>query len=491
MKVLIITEGGKNIGFGHLTRCISLYRAFEERGILPEFIVNGDESVEDLLKDRNCQIFNWIEERSKIFELIKGTDAAIVDSYLTDISFYKNLSIIVKIPVYIDDNKRLDYPRGIIVNGSIYAEELDYPNRDGIAYRLGTKYIPLRKEFWEVREKKIKEKVESVMITFGGNDMRNITPKILRLLRENYPNLKKSVIIGKAFQNINEIEREIDKNVNLIYYPDAEKMKEIMLESDIAISASGQTLYELARVGVPIIGVCIAENQLENVKRWERAGFLEYAGWHKESDLIKKIENSIRHLKDRNVRKSASKKGRRIVDGKGSLRVVKSILFNWFRNKLSLRKATFEDALDIFNLSNDDIVRKNSFSSEKTEWKHHLKWLKEKLEDKNCVFLIVVDNLNKFYGEIRFDINPKNKEAIINISLEKSTRGLGLSSLIINKSIGELLRVKSIRLIKAYIKEENIPSIKAFEKANFRFLEDLTIKGSKAKLYTREIKYGI
>ena len=31
-KVIILTEGGKKVGFGHITRCISLYQAFEEKG---------------------------------------------------------------------------------------------------------------------------------------------------------------------------------------------------------------------------------------------------------------------------------------------------------------------------------------------------------------------------------------------------------------------------------------------------------------------------
>ena len=38
-KVFILTEGGENKGFGHITRCTSLYQAFEEKGIIPEFIV--------------------------------------------------------------------------------------------------------------------------------------------------------------------------------------------------------------------------------------------------------------------------------------------------------------------------------------------------------------------------------------------------------------------------------------------------------------------
>jgi len=64
----------------------------------------------------------------------------------------------VKLAVYIDDNKRLDYPKGVVVNGSIHAKELNYSKKNGVKYLLGPKYIPLRKDFWEVPEKEIKEK---------------------------------------------------------------------------------------------------------------------------------------------------------------------------------------------------------------------------------------------------------------------------------------------------------------------------------------------
>ena len=109
MKVFILTEGGKNIGFGHITRCLSLYQAFEEREIKPKFIVHGDNDIEYLLKDINYQIFNWLDEKSKLFEMLKDADIAVIDSYLADISLYNKIANLVKISVYIDDNKRLDY----------------------------------------------------------------------------------------------------------------------------------------------------------------------------------------------------------------------------------------------------------------------------------------------------------------------------------------------------------------------------------------------
>lgn len=468
MKVFIVTEGGQNIGFGHLTRCISLYQAFEEREIIPEFIINGDNSVKDLLKEKKHQILNWLEEKSELFELVKNADIIIIDSYLADISFYETLSRLVKIPVYIDDTKRLDYPKGIVVNGSIYAKEINYPEKENITYLLGTKYIPLRKEFWDIPAKKINKEVKNILVTFGGINHSDLISKIMGYFKKKFDfNLH---VIGPKQNRLN-----------------AKEMLDLMLKDDICISGGGQTTYELARVGVPTIGICFADNQLGNILGWEKTGFLKYLGWYNEKNLIEKLKSSMEHLENVNVRKNKSKIGRELVDGKGSLKIIETILPEFFRKNFLLRKAMFEDTLDIFNLSNNGIVRKNSFNPEKIEWNHHLRWLKEKLEDKNCVFFIAVDNLNRFYGQVRFNINPKNKEAIINISLEKNIRGLDLSSFIIDKSVNELLKIKNAKLIKAYIKEKNIPSIRSFEKANFRFLENLIIKGNKSKLYIREV----
>ena len=321
-KVFILTEGGENIGFGHITRCTALCQAFEERGIIPKFIVNGDDSVIDLFANKNYEIFNWIGKKKRLLELIQNVDIAIIDSYLAEKDIYDRISDIVKVPVYLDDNKRLDYPKGIIVNGSVYAEELDYPPNTGITYLLGTKYTPLRKEFWEVPEKNIKEKVESVMVTFGGYDMRNMTPKILKMLIKKFPKLKKNVIIGKSFKNIEDIEKLKDKKTKLYYNANAETMKNIMLETDIAISAAGQTTYELARIGLPTILIKVAKNQDLNINGLINHKLCAYAGSWKDNNLLYSMLYSINRLKKIEIRQVMSKIGKRLIDGKGTNRVI-------------------------------------------------------------------------------------------------------------------------------------------------------------------------
>ena len=40
-------------------------------------------------------------------------------------------------------------------------------------------------------EKEIKNRSEKIVVTFGGDDVKNITPGISRLLRKNFPTLKR------------------------------------------------------------------------------------------------------------------------------------------------------------------------------------------------------------------------------------------------------------------------------------------------------------
>jgi spore coat polysaccharide biosynthesis predicted glycosyltransferase SpsG len=195
---------------------------------------------------------------------------------------------------------------------------------------LGAKYILLRKEFWDDTQKEIKENIESIMITFGGDDVRKMTPNILKLLTENYPCFIKRVIIGKGFHGVGDIENLKDEKTKLIYYPDANKMKKIMLESDIAISAGGQTLYELAKIGVPTIAVGVSDNQLNNIKGLQKAGFVKYAGWWQNDDVYEKINYYIKSFENFNRRIESFKNGRRLIDGKGSKLIIEFLTNSYY-----------------------------------------------------------------------------------------------------------------------------------------------------------------
>lgn len=485
MKIIIITEGSGEIGFGHITRCMSLYQAFSAKGLSVKFIVNGDESVTSLLEETDHSIFNWLKNPDKLFKILDDIDILVIDSYLADQELYMKLAELVSLGVYIDDNMRIEYPKGIVINGSINAEKLDYPLSKGVNYLLGSRYIPLRREFWDVPDKKINATPKNVMVTFGGDNLRNLTPKILESLKNNFNHFNMIVVIGRGFNKISEIEDIEDDDTELIYYPDAKGMLEIMLRSDIAISAGGQTLYELARVGLPTIAVGVAFNQKHNVENWMKVGFIEFAGFWEDEDLYDNVLNKLDRLKDYDTRLEKNRSGRDSVDGKGANYIVKYCLNSYYKDKLSVRTAESHDIHNIYELSNDVDVRQNSFNTDKISYETHEKWFNRILEDPDTV-LLVIEIMNNLAGQVRFSI--EGSEATISISVDKKYRALKLGVTMLEESINYLKSINPfIKIISAYIKHENLVSIRFFENSGFIFEENVEMDGHDALKYVYRI----
>lgn len=323
---MILTEGGMGIGFGHIARCISLSEAFEERGVVSTMCINGDDTVHDLLDESKYRALKWNGSEQGLSELIKNFNIVVVDSYLAQQVVYEDVSRLTSCAVYLDDDMRIEYPRGVVVNGSICSEELPYPPKDNVTLMLGSRYMLLRKEFWSVPKKEVREGIDTILITFGGDDVRDMTPTVLELLVNQFPKIKKKVIIGRAFQNVNRIEEMMDLATELIYYPSVKELKNTMINSDIAVSAAGQTLGELARVGVPTVALGIAHNQINNIKGWSSVGCIEFAGWYDDPCLQEKLLSCIRALSPKDVRGTRSSLGQSFVDGMGSFRIVDHVL---------------------------------------------------------------------------------------------------------------------------------------------------------------------
>ena len=115
----------------------------------------------------------------------------------------------------------------------------------------------------------IKKKIENILIFFGGSDVRKFSIKIAKLINEYNNNYKINVI---SPHKINL------KNVNCYKFLDQKKMNNFLSKADIVITSGGQTLYEMACLGVP--GIVISETvyDIEDTIAWEKRGSIIYVG---------------------------------------------------------------------------------------------------------------------------------------------------------------------------------------------------------------------
>ena len=320
MEVFIFTEGSSEIGLGHITRCLSLAQALLMEGLKPTFYLGGDKVAEEFLRKEGfeAKVFPSLEEIEK---LPKGY-GAFVDSYLAGEGFYKEISERFEKKVYLDDYFRLDYPEGTILN---YIPALEVPPQyRGRKLLWGEKYHLLRKPFWNVGKKPLRKRVKNVMVTFGGDDFRNMTPRVLKILLNLLKDVKIHTVVGGGFKNadpIEEMAKENPRKVVIHRNLTAEGMRELMLKADIAVSAGGQTLFELARVGTPTVAVCIADNQLNNLRGFRKLGFIKNFLMWDDSEFENNLSTEIEKLLPIAERVKLSDLGRRIIDGKGPKRV--------------------------------------------------------------------------------------------------------------------------------------------------------------------------
>lgn len=328
MKVIFITEGNTKLGLGHIFSCLSLYQAFKVENCQVKIVAFGDKSVDDILSSVSYLKMNWLDKKNenKLHKIIKDADIVVIDSILAKEYLYKKISLWVKVPVFIDYGNRGAYPRGIIINRTIFAEKIKYIRNKNNIYLLGTKYFPLTKAFWYVGDKIIRDDVKDILITFGGSDLREMTTKILNYFIENHPNFNKLVVIGKGFVNQTSAKFPKDKNTKFKYYPNGEEIKKIMLNSDVAVSAGGQTLFELARVGTATIAVKVADNQLYNINGLEKVGFIDFAGNWNDNKIFVKIRKFLKNLENRKIREKKMEIGRNLIDGYGSVRIANFVL---------------------------------------------------------------------------------------------------------------------------------------------------------------------
>ena len=302
MNILVLTEGGRETGFGHLSRCVSLTQGmarFNKAEV--SFVVNGDGIARGFLKRqgiRSITISNWIKEKNKIKDLVKKPDIVIIDSYLAPKLLYEFIHKAIRGSngrlLCVDDCNRIDYPLSVVLNPCIYGDRLEYDMNPESLYLLGKDYTLLRKEFWRVPRKHIRRKVKDVLITFGGGVHRDCTERLTGFLSERYPEFRHHFISPELNLSVKHIIK-------------------LMLKCDICISSGGQTVYELARIGLPTIGICVAGNQRLNLETWQNKGFVNYIGWEKDKGLLDKLGYAIEKFLPYRERSRCSKTGRNLM----------------------------------------------------------------------------------------------------------------------------------------------------------------------------------
>jgi len=327
--VSLRVDGGKDIGMGHIMRTMALANDLKKDEEVKRvfYITKNEPSAVNKLKENEFEVINiknnlsYKEEIEEVKEIIKKekVNKLITDSYEIDQNYLIEMRKVVNQLVTIHDYAPFAFPSHVVINGNVYAEDLDYESYYGdTEFRLGTDYLLLREEFRNLPEIEVRERVQNILVTVGGYDLRNLTLKIIEALdyidfdeiEDQYidkENLHIDVVIGPSFDNVKEIIAEVQKSsLDISLNFNVKKMSKLMLKSDIALSSGGSTLYELAVTKTPALVLLQAENQVRVADKLDRKSIIDL-GYEEKiiniadgiTDLIKNKNNYINNFINR------------------------------------------------------------------------------------------------------------------------------------------------------------------------------------------------
>jgi len=153
-----------------------------------------------------------------------------------------------------------------------------------------------------------------------------------------------------------------------------------------------------------------------------------------------------------------------------------------------LRRATLDDAGQLWEWRNEADTRAASFNQEPITYEDHLCWFGERLKDPQVRIFVVVDADHRDIGYARLHLAGDTAE--IDVSLDKSRRGKGLGSEVIRGVADYAVRYLKVRRVVARIRPENTRSIAAFKSAAFAVSDGLAEAGTDCVQMVYELNNG-
>lgn len=357
-------DGNSIISTGHVMRCLSIARACKnlrrnnscEGGIY--FLVSDEES-EALVTERMCdkddfEIINLKSrydclevETDKYENIVKNPESRpwiFVDSYFATPQYFESLRKFFKV-AYLDDLREFPCDVDLLIN---YDTEKDCDYYAGAVTKLlGPEYTPLREQFVDVTYT-VKREVGDILISTGGTDPYGVALKLTERLvnGEVGSSFTYHILAGRSNRYYEELVALANNNPQVCIHEGVQDMASLMASCDLAVSAGGVTLCELAAVGVPSVSFSMADNQMIAVENFDKRELIPYCGdvrgdgfesaenttdvtdTFDTTDAIGRMVSQLLELAgDYSLRMEKSAMLRAYIDGQGAAKIAAKIVY--------------------------------------------------------------------------------------------------------------------------------------------------------------------
>jgi spore coat polysaccharide biosynthesis predicted glycosyltransferase SpsG len=189
--------------------------------------------------------------------------------------------------------------------------EADTTPREPALALAGLRFTCLRKAFWALPPRVIREHAGVILVTTGGT-LGDLATRIATRIATHFPALAIELVWGPGFDG------ERPSGVTLLEHP--RSLIEPLLRADLVVCGGGQTMLEAAATGAPAVVLEAADNQRRQIAALTAQDAILTAN---EEGLPAAVEHLLGSAA---LRRELSNRARMAVDGRGALRVADELL---------------------------------------------------------------------------------------------------------------------------------------------------------------------
>ncbi|CAB4797266.1 MAG: UDP-2,4-diacetamido-2,4,6-trideoxy-beta-L-altropyranose hydrolase [Actinobacteria bacterium] len=329
VAVLRADASGLN-GVGHVMRSLALGEALLDAAFdvvlasvdLPAGMREEARKCGITVVDLQCLPFGAADATATLS--LNGS-VLVVDGYKFEREFFSELENRATSFIVIDDNVETKaLAPSVVINQNPHATTEMYAQLSGNPkLLLGLQYALLRREVREATKQSINTVAGKVFVAMGGSDFLNLTGPIVLALKDL--DIELCVAVGPTNSQRKQIEDVVQSLPRARVIHQADYITELA-SSSLAILAAGSSLWEAAALGVPSIGLIVADNQIGASVGAEHCGIslsLDVrSGLHKES-IVSNVESLLTTSNGALAKMATATRSE--VDEFGSMRALQAI----------------------------------------------------------------------------------------------------------------------------------------------------------------------
>ncbi len=463
-KIIFRANSSPETGMGHISRCLALAEMLNEKYTC-SLVSNThpatlSEEVNSVFS--NTMYFEQSGENDQDFqESLTENDIVVLDGYNFDTNYQKNIKAKGALLVCIDDLAEMHFVADAVINHAGIANMAMYSTEPYTRLYLGLDYAIIRKAFLE-NNNDSSEKEYDILVLLGASQQDGLLNKILNSALNSGPDYKIAVVSNS--QTSQALWKNVT-NVEFFSRLNAAQVSRLMLRSRIGILPSSTVSIEAVACRLPFISGYLVDNQFYIYKSLESKGLAKCIGDLRTLERGELLSGIADLLSNESSSHNIISNQEKALDKRSANRLIEVFDDLSGMMDIKLRKAGPADMDLIYSWNNEPSVRANSFNTDPISPEEHRQWFHRKMADP-AFFLYIFEDNRQNIGLVKIDKGPNT---IIGVTIPEEQRGKGYSAKILRLAINEFWKYHDEDIL-AYIKTENLISIKTFTRCGFVFL---------------------